>query len=134
MSLNDSHNNIWFFRIDNFSKSWFQFILFIDTYIITTFIWLMISNVKKSTTCSSFGWSKFIRIVIQIQAIYSQTCSNHHLYIMTTCLRPILSLPKPIPIQSLLHKTTTCLMQSATTFFVPKWKKNCLKPLQNFIH
>ena len=134
MSLNDSHNNIWFFRIDNFNKSWFQFILFIDTSIITTFIWLMISNAKKSATCSSFGSSKFIRIVIQIQAIYSQTCSNHHLYIMTTCLRPILSLPKPIPIQSLLHKTTTCLMQSATTFFVPKWKKNCLKPLQNFIH
>ena len=134
MSLNDSHNNIWFFRIDNFNKSWFQFILFIDTSIITTFIWLMISNAKKSATCSSFGSSKFIRIVIQIQAIYCQTCSNHHLYIMTTCLRPILSLPKPIPIKSLLHKTTTCLMQSATTFFVPKWKKNCLKPLQNFIH
>ena len=45
---------------------------------------------------------------------YSQTCSNNHLYTMTTCLRrPMLSLPKPIPIQSLLYKTTICL---ATTF------------------
>ena len=34
---------------------------------------------------------------------YSQTCSNDHLYKTTTCLRrPMMSLPKPIFIQSLL--------------------------------
>ena len=34
----------------------------------------------------------------------------------TTCLRrPMLSLPKPIPMQSLLYKTTICL----TTTFLP---------------
>ena len=55
---------------------------------------------------------------------------------MTTSLR---HLPKPIPIQLLLHKTTTCLMQPATTSFappppIPQMKKTCLKqPLQNFI-
>ena len=41
---------------------------------------------------------------------YSQTCSNNHLYQMTTRLsQPILSPPKQITIQSLLHKTTNCL-------------------------
>ena len=54
---------------------------------------------------------------------------------MTTSLR---RLRKPIPIQLLLHKTTTCLMQPATTSFapppIPQMKKTCLKqPLQNFI-
>ena len=66
---------------------------------------------------------------------YSQTYSNDHLYKTTTRLRwPVLSLPKQIPIQSLLDKTTTCLTRPATTFFLsPKWKKTCLKqPLQNF--
>ena len=43
---------------------------------------------------------------------------------MITSLRqPILSLPKPIPIQSLMYKTTTCLTWPLTTFFVPKWKE-----------
>ena len=38
---------------------------------------------------------------------------------MTSCLRqPILSLPKPVPMQLLLYKTTTCLTGPATTFFV----------------
>ena len=65
---------------------------------------------------------------------YSQTCSNDHIYKMTTHLRqPMLSLPKQIPIQLLLYKMTTCLSQPATTFFVSQMKKNCLKqPLQNF--
>ena len=55
---------------------------------------------------------------------------------MTTSLR---RLRKPIPIQLLLHKTTTCLMQPATTSFAPAPphstnEKTCLKqPLQNFI-
>ena len=40
--------------------------------------------------------------------------------------RPVLSLPKQIPIQLLLCKTATCLMRSATTFFFPR-KKNLSK-------
>ena len=56
--------------------------------------------------------------------LYSQTCSNDHLYKMTTDLRqPMLSLPKQIPIQSLLQKMTTCLTQPATTFFLSQMKK-----------
>ena len=67
--------------------------------------------------------------------IYSQTCLYDQLYKTTTRLRrPMLSPPKPIPKQSLLHKTTTCLTRPATTFLVPKMKKTSLKqPLQNFI-
>ena len=39
---------------------------------------------------------------------YSQTCLNDHLYKSTTHQRqPMLSLPKQIPIQSLLYKMTT---------------------------
>ena len=66
---------------------------------------------------------------------YSQTCSNDHLYKMTSCQSwPVLSPPEPICI-SLLHKITTCLTWPATTFLPPKWKKKpCIKqPLQNFI-
>ena len=56
--------------------------------------------------------------------IYSQTCSNNHLYKTTTRLgRPMLTPPKPIPMESLLYKTTTCLTQPATTLFVPEMKK-----------
>ena len=59
---------------------------------------------------------------------YSQTCSNDHFCKTTTCLRwPVLSLPKPNLIQWLLYKTTTCLTQSATTFFVPQMKKSLSK-------
>ena len=74
---------------------------------------------------------------------YCQTCSNNLLCKTTAHLTwPMLSLPKPIPIKSLLHKTATCLTRPATTFFVPQMKKktknkktNCLKqPLLNFIH
>ena len=55
---------------------------------------------------------------------YSQTCSNDHICKTATHLRrPMLSLPKPIPIQLLLYKTTTCLTQPATTCFVPQIKK-----------
>ena len=58
--------------------------------------------------------------------IYSQTCSNDHLYKMTTCLRrQMLSLPKQIPIQSLLYKMITCLTWPTATFFVSHMKK-CL--------
>ena len=55
--------------------------------------------------------------------IHSQTCSNDHLYKTTTRLRqPMLSLPKSIPIQSVLYKRQ------------PVLRKNFLKqPLQNFI-
>ena len=41
--------------------------------------------------------------------------------------QPVLSLPKQIPIQLLLCKTTTCLVRSATTFLSPKRKKNLSK-------
>ena len=59
---------------------------------------------------------------------YSQTCSNDYLCKTTTCLRrPMLSLPKQIPVQSLLCKTTTCLTRPVTTFFVFQMKKASLK-------
>ena len=60
---------------------------------------------------------------------YSQTCSNNHLCKLTKT-----ESSKQIPIQVLLHKKTTCLMQPATTFFDSQIKKNCLKQqLQNFV-
>ena len=44
----------------------------------------------------------------------------------------MLSLPKQIPIQLLLYKTTTCLIWPATTESQMKKKKTCLKQqLQN---
>ena len=49
---------------------------------------------------------------------YSQTCSNDHLCKTTIRLRrPMLSPPKQIPVQLLLHKTTICLTRPTTTFF-----------------
>ena len=36
----------------------------------------------------------------------------------------MMSPPKQITMQSLLYKTTTCLTQPATTFFVSQMKKN----------
>ena len=39
----------------------------------------------------------------------------------------MLSLPKQIPVQSLLYKTTTCLTRPVNTFLSTKWKKVCLK-------
>ena len=58
----------------------------------------------------------------------SQTCSNNHLYKMTTRLRQqIVSLSKQILIQSLLYKTTTCLTRPAATYFVLQMKKNLPK-------
>ena len=54
-----------------------------------------------------------------ISRIYGQT---------TTCLgKLILSSPEPIPIQSLLYKTNTCLTQPATTFFCLPNEKNLSK-------
>ena len=66
---------------------------------------------------------------------YSQTCSNNHIWKTTTGLRRlIVGLPKQIPIQLWQYKMTNCLMQPATTYFVPQMEKTCLKqPLQNFI-
>ena len=66
---------------------------------------------------------------------YSQTCSNNHICKMTTGLKqPILSLPKQIPVQYWLCKTTTCLMQPVTTFFVYQMKKSLSKTTtKNFI-
>ena len=61
--------------------------------------------------------------------MYSQICSNDHLYKMkATCLRQSMLIPpKTIPIQSLLFKTTNCLTRPATTFFVSQMKKNLSK-------
>ena len=51
-----------------------------------------------------------------------------NLYMKATHLgQPILSPPKQIPLQLLLYKMNTCLMQPATTFFVSKIKKNLSK-------
>ena len=38
-----------------------------------------------------------------------------------------MSLPKPIPIQLLLYKMTTCLTRAVTTFFVMQMKKTLSK-------
>ena len=55
--------------------------------------------------------------------LYSQTCSNNHLYKTTTRLRrPVLSPPQQIPIELLLYNMTTCLKQPATTFCLPSEK------------
>ena len=52
--------------------------------------------------------------------LYSQSCSNDHIYKTITRLRqPALSLPKPSLIQSLLYKTPTYQTQLATTVFAP---------------
>ena len=65
-------------------------------------------------------------VLLRPKSLSVLTCSNNHLYKTTTHLRqPMLSLPKEIPIQSLLYKTTTCLTRPATTFFVSQMKKNC---------
>ena len=60
---------------------------------------------------------------------YSQTRLNDHLYKTTICLiRPMLSLPKPILIQSLWYKMTTCLTRPSTTLWdKPQMKKNLFK-------
>ena len=61
--------------------------------------------------------------------MYSQTCLNDHLHKTTTRLRqPVQSPPKQIPIQSLLYKTTNCLMRPTSDhFFVSQVKKNLSK-------
>ena len=41
-------------------------------------------------------------------------------------------MPKQIPKQSLLYKTTTCLTRPETTVFVAQMKNNLKQPLQNF--
>ena len=70
----------------------------------------------------------FLRKQLKLKSLYSQTCSNDHLYQMTTHpRRPTLSPTKPIPIQSLLYKMTTYLALPDTTFFVPQMKKNLSK-------
>ena len=60
----------------------------------------------------------------RLYAIYSQACLDDHLCKTTTRLRrPMLSTPEPIPIQSLVYKTTTYLTPLATTFFCPPNEK-----------
>ena len=64
-------------------------------------------------------------VLLRPKSLSVLTCSNNHLYKTTTHLRqPMLSLPKEIPIQSLLYKMTTCLTRPATTFFVSQMEKN----------
>ena len=68
---------------------------------------------------------KTVKLLLLKSKCYSQTCSNNHLYKKTTHLRwPTLSPTKQIPTESLLYKTTTCLTQLATTFFVSQMKTN----------
>ena len=63
-----------------------------------------------------------------INCKYSQACSNDHLYKTIIRLwRSTLGPPKPIPVQSFLYKTTTCLTRPATTFFVSQMKKKLSK-------
>ena len=53
-------------------------------------------------------WKKIQKLIKQ--CIYSQTCSNNHIYKTITHFRkPTLSLSMQIPIQPFLYKTTTCL-------------------------
>ena len=54
---------------------------------------------------------------------YSETCSNDHLCKMTNA-----ESTKANSRQIITLKT-----RPATTFLIPKWKKTCLKQLQNFI-
>ena len=64
---------------------------------------------------------------LYIIKFYSQTCLYDYLYKTTTRLRrPMMSPPRPVPIEC-LYKTTTCLTRPATTFFVPQMKKNLFK-------
>ena len=94
--------------------------------------------------CASFKmifWKKMIlNCCIQsdlgiLAWCYSQTCSNNHLYKTTTRLRrPLLSQPKQILIQLLLYKMTTCLTQSATTFFISQMKKYLPKTTATKLH
>ena len=51
-----------------------------------------------------------------------------------TTVKPELSLPKQISMQSLLYKTTTCLTRPATTFFVSQMKKNLSKTTTTKLH
>ena len=77
-------------------------------------------------------FSNFCHFEFLTACIYSQTCSNDHLYKTTTRLRrPMLSPPKQIPIQLLLYKTTTCLTRPATIFFC---LPNDKKPVYNNHH
>ena len=99
---------------------------FRDTYICTTQLVELVSSGELKATkqkiisykvTATFFWRKK-------KMIYSQTCSNDHLYKTTTRLRrPMLSPPKQILIRSLLYKTTTCLTRPATTFLSPESKK-----------
>ena len=94
--------------------------------------------------CASFKmifWKKMILNCCIQSALgilawcYSQTCSNNHLYKTTTRLRrPLLSQPKQILMQLLLYKMTTCLTQSATTFFVSQMKKYLPKTTATKLH
>ena len=85
--------------------------------------WLLEMNQLESWVYLQIGDLEF-----QVAfATFSTTTS------ITSLRRPALSLPKQIPIQLLLYKTTICLTQPATTFLSPKWKKTCLKQsLQTF--
>ena len=68
---------------------------------------------------------KVMFIFCDILIILQSNLLNNYLFKMTTRLRqPVLSPPKPIPIQSLLYKTTDHLYNATRDhFFVPQMKK-----------
>ena len=71
----------------------------------------------KQVSLLGLGCSSFTKNVLMVSMFGCSQTSNNHLYKTTTHLRwPVLSLPKQIPIQLLLHQTTTCLTQPANTF------------------
>ena len=92
---------------------------------------------NKSLHESSFHPKKSTKLILVVWS-YSQTCSNEHHYKITFHLRqPMLSPPKWIPIQLLLHKMTAWLMGPAATFLFPKWiGKHCItnECLFNYIY
>ena len=125
----------WYLKLDGenylhqIHSTWYSFFLVSFSQSLTRCIngiqsgtcWSRVNLLSHSHTL--YLWNNFLWMLLQ---------SN--LFKKTTRLRgPILVLPKQIPIQLLLYKTTTCLTRPATTFLSPKWKKTCLKqPLQKF--
>ena len=69
-----------------------------------------------------YAFLNTLSTVNPVQKMTTRLCKT-----TTRLRRSALSLPKQIPIQSLLNKTTTSLTRPATTFLSPKWKKTCLK-------
>ena len=83
--------------------------------------WCTVNFKKKADT-------SFKNCIDELAILIQSNLWNNHPYKTTTRLRrPMLSFPKPIPIQLLLYKTTTCLMWPVTTVIVPQMKKSLSK-------